>query len=138
MSKSYTYHVIGYATISNTQQAVYPCMNKVEMVQSIIKAKKENLTITEWTAQTKVGYRMLGSKDFALTKEIKLPKLADCPICNTNGCIVCNYSGMTQNNYWKKWQPWQLKNIHAKAAGNEESPLRDDEFISWNDDPGYY
>lgn len=118
-----TYHVIGLAPAGQLAQREYWCMNKREMAQAIVKARDEGLTITHWYAQTRTGERMLGNTPIAATSDINLPKLVDCPICDGNGCCVCNYSGVTQKNYWRKWSDWQLESIRRDALKNQRTRI---------------
>ena len=109
---------------------IYDANNKMEISQQIEKAKKEGDIIVGWYAQTKTGCRTLGTYstyEIIPTKEIKLPKLVACPICNGQGmkgkgsgfmefCVVCNGSGITKSGYWNGWREWQLEEMRAKFA----------------------
>lgn len=115
-----TAHVIGQIIKvdedgNETIEVSYPCMNKVEMAQAMARSIKEGAPITMWVAQTQKGIGFIGYAEYKPASQVKLPKLVDCPICEKKGCIVCNYSGITEDKYWEKWLPWQLDNIRAEA-----------------------
>ncbi len=128
MGKSYTYHILGETARDEQGSArIYPCMNKREMAQSVIKADREGRPIVAWTAQTAGGARwidMPGPWIPAKVDSVKLPKLVDCPVCGgrerrtadgiRRHCPVCDNSGKTTRGYEKGWSPWQLEQMKAE------------------------
>ena len=115
MGRSYTYHVIGFASIDENTEAAYPAMNRVEMVQETIKAKRrDGHIITSWIAQTRTGYKMLGGWS-AHADDVPKPKLVQCPICKGAGCCICNQSGVCKPGHWLKWTEWQRERIAAEV-----------------------
>lgn len=117
----YLYHVVGMSDdfelngLPDAAFSMYGCMTRIEMLQAMKKAEKVGHPIIEWKAQTATGAIMLGNastaEPYALLNRVKFPKLVECPICYENGCVVCNYSGITEPNNWEKWLPWQLDQI---------------------------
>ena len=131
MGHSQTINVIGFSkeeSIGNDTFRRHEChaMNKMEMAQEARKMEKRGTPVVGWYAQTNRGCQMIGCDAMILeeikTEGIKYPKLVKCPICNgqgskairngvRRGCVVCNSSGITKQNYWNKWQEWQLESI---------------------------
>lgn len=121
----YLYHVIGKSNdfnfngLDNSSFDLYACMSRIEMLQAMKKAEKVGHPIIEWEAQTPTGIMMLGNAasadPYALLNRVKFPKLVDCPVCYGTGCVVCNYSGITEKDHWLKWQDWQIEQIRQDA-----------------------
>jgi hypothetical protein len=117
----YTYHVIGKSGdyelngLNDAAFSIYGCMTRIEMLQALNKAEKVGHPIIEWVAQTATGAIMLGNaataSPYALLNRVKFPELVECPVCFGEGCVVCNYSGITEKDNWLKWLPWQLDQI---------------------------
>jgi len=118
MGRSYTYHVLGYArrpTDPPETHELMPAMNRVEISQQREKARRRGLSIVYWAAQTKTGERILGGTDWAPDPEVPGARVVSCPICDSRGCIVCDWSGVCPPNHWKRWQPWQLEAIRRES-----------------------
>ena len=121
MGRSYTIHCIGYAKIKNGKRRMFYAMNRLEIEQQRVLALQEGLQISEWRAQTRTGKKILKitEDDYSWgyisdDKVGNVCKTIPCPICNLDGCFVCNHSGITKNKYWEKWQDWQLEKEKAK------------------------
>ena len=119
MGHSQTIHVIGFSKEEKINEKTYRrhechAMNKMEMVQKRKYMAKHGTPVVGWLAQTKTGCKMIGA-DYTWEEipdsKVSHIKLIDCPICKAKGCFVCNHSGITKNNYWKRWQPWQLETV---------------------------
>ena len=115
MGRSRTYHVIGHTTAEETsdgtmREYLYPAMNRLEMEQKTIQAIKDGKEIVIWWAQTRTGERILGGHGDVLARHITAPKgIIGCPRCNSEGCFVCNYSGITTKKWVSGFQAWQLE-----------------------------
>src|SRR5574343_327875 len=114
MGRSYIYHVIGYGIEriqedDSVRRYEYPCMNKREMAQAVIKAERNGDAIMGWYSQTGTGNRMLNGYDNEIAGNVKLPKLIACPKCHGNGCGICNAAGYTTKAWLKGFQEWQLE-----------------------------
>jgi len=128
MGRSITVHCIGYG-----KKNFYTAMNRVEIAQQIEKAKRDGDEIEYWIAQTKTGKRILDIKPedlgVKLTKDLKLPKLVTCPVCNGDGvlnmkhngkyrvvhrCPVCNGSGICKRGNERKWDEWQIEKMRKE------------------------
>jgi DnaJ-class molecular chaperone len=130
MGKSITVACIGHAQIGKNKMRIFDAMNRLEIQQAQMKAKKEGLEITEWYAQTKAGAKTLGVQNtFVCVSHSKVPaaKTVVCPVCNGKGgkqsepgvkhsCVVCNGSGITAPGFWNKWNDWQIEEFKAEFA----------------------
>ena len=111
---SYTYHVIGYGIErlqedDSVKRYAYPCMNKREMAQAVIKAEKHGDVIMGRYSQTGTGKRMLNGNEEEIAGNVSLPKLVMCPKCHGTGCGICNFCGYTTKAWLKGFQGWQLE-----------------------------
>lgn len=113
MGKSYTYHVVG----EDTTGRLWGAMSRAEMAQVRAKAERLGDKVIGWNAQTQTGTRILGG-EWALTTDVKFPRMVDCPICERAGCFVCDFSGITRPNHWEKWQEWQLEDMRKRYQGD--------------------
>ena len=133
MGRSVTIHCVAYGKPTEKKDGsiarkIYYATNRVEVAQQIEKARKTGDEIEYWIAQTKTGERILGLRPEDLgikyTKDLKLPKLVTCPICNGSGilsmedkgeykvvhrCPVCNSSGICRKGNEKNWTEWQIE-----------------------------
>ena len=127
MGRSLTVHCVGYGN-----KYVYTAMNRVEVTQNIAKARGRGDDIIYWIAQTKTGMRILktdyiGQEKY--TKDLTLPKLVKCPICEGTGilskedegdykvvhpCPVCNGSGICKKGNEKNWSEWQIEEFRKE------------------------
>jgi len=130
MGKSITIACIGHAKIGKNEARIFDAMNRLEVQQAQMKAKKEGLKITEWYAQTKMGAKTLGARDtyvYVSHTDVPAVKTVVCPVCKGKGtkqlqpgmkrsCVVCNGSGITAPGFWKKWSDWQIEEFKAEFA----------------------
>jgi hypothetical protein len=103
-------------------------MSRLEMAQEAHKAERDNDPVEYWVFQTRTGEKMLGLQDtgeFSIRAQFapKPRKVVDCPICDTLGCIVCNYSGITKPNHWRQWRDWQLEDIRRRRLTPKAAAL---------------
>jgi len=115
MGRSYTCHVVGEAVSG----ALHGAMSRAEMAQQCAKAQRADDAIIGWSAQTKTGARILGG-EWALTSGVKLPRMVDCPICESRGCPVCEFSGMCRPGHWERWQEWQLDQMRQEHGKTDK------------------
>ena len=106
-------HCIGKAPTAKVGIVrLFYAMNRREVWQEEIKAKKEGLIIATWSAQTKTGCRILGTTwTYESIQAYKIPKvkLITCPVCSGEGCQICNWAGKTTKQWLSGFQDWQLK-----------------------------
>ena len=122
MSRSNTYHVVGYGVarkvVENGQeiirQTVEGAMSRLEIMQLSAYAEKAGRPIITWYAQTKTGIRILGDEaaEFLPVRTGDVPKVktVECPRCRGagKGCSICNFSGFTTRRHLHGFSEWQL------------------------------
>jgi hypothetical protein len=107
MGHSQTIHCIGEAENGHLWYA----MNKLEIAQARIKAKKENEKIIQWYAQTKTGCRILGTDSiYTIVDDMALPKITGIiPCVCKNGCFICRGTKITTKKWINGFRDWQIE-----------------------------
>jgi hypothetical protein len=101
-------------------------MNRLEIEQVRHRAKKEEIKIVYWIAQTKTGERVLGCPAWGsqLDRDVPHVKTITCPVCLGQGrngkywCPVCNGSGITRPGNEKGWRSWQIEEMKKEREAN--------------------
>lgn len=113
MGKSYTIHCVGVP--------YGRAMSRVELTQEQYRYDKADQAISYWYPQTKVGEKILGSRQISTPTELRdrgrYVKLITCPVCLGDGhngkyfCPVCNGSGVCTRSSVRHWRPWQVEQM---------------------------
>ena len=123
MSRSFTYHVVGYSrkreVVEDGQKIIHQtaegAMSRLEIMQLSAYAEKAGRPIIEWQAQTKTGQRILGNEWSGVfpikTADVPKVKTVECPKCKGEGkgCSICNFAGFTTRKHLNGFRPWQLE-----------------------------
>lgn len=126
---SYTYHCVGLGRMVDGSQRMWFAMNRAEIEQERIKARREGNEIVSWYAQTKTGTRILRGKDSINDADLGIvARLHGCPVCNGEWkrtlkpatetsiawvrlCPVCNGSGVCRKGHERRWAEWQIREM---------------------------
>ncbi len=97
-------------------------MNKLDVLQQEIKAKKDDDIIQRWYAQTRTGLKILGIAGDYYEYEIidaskikRTKRVITCYICNGHGCFICNDSGITTRKHIEGYRGWQQEDARLEA-----------------------
>ena len=114
MGHSHTYNVLVHA-IKDDIDHIAGAMSKTDIAQIAHKFEHDGKAVYLLEAQTSAGKKMLNGETYLPYRNFTAV-LVSCPVCDKHGCPVCNFSGITRNNHWLKWQDWQIENMRSNFA----------------------